>query len=128
MTCNSSASPSLLFGVIICLLISVQPCHRKPLLKSSLGCCNNLTARFNQVFWFLGLHIIFNLYTKLAEMIGIQRQICENGSQCKKHMKTGSMEINQRKDIEMTVKPLSFCTFFVKEINAWVRFPFQINL
>ena len=28
------------------------------------------------------------------------------------YMKTGSMEINQRKDIEMTVKPLSFCTFF----------------
>ena len=43
-------------------------------------------------------------------------------------MKTGSMDINQRKDIEMTVKPLSFCTFFVKEINVWVRFPFQINL
>ena len=30
--------------------------------------------------------------------------------------------------IEVTVKPLSFCSSFGLEINDWVRFPFQINL
>ena len=34
----------------VCQLISVQQFHRKPLLKPSLRCCNNLIVHFNQFF------------------------------------------------------------------------------
>ena len=65
MTCNSSASPITVIWCGICLLISAQQCRRKLLLKSSLPCCNNLTAHFNQVFCVSGSTYSFqSLYSK----------------------------------------------------------------
>ena len=74
MTDNSSTSPSLVFGMFFCQSISVQQCRGKLLLKSSLCCCNNLTAHFNQFF------CVSELTDRFQSLYQINRNDLNNGN------------------------------------------------
>ena len=65
MTCDSFASPSLLFDVIfVCWFLFNSPV--KNLLKFSLRCCNNLTTHFEKDFCVSGstyrFHCLYQIY------------------------------------------------------------------